>query len=70
MNQILYSFIKRERGFVSSNPSSTILLFGDQRGLYVKADSTYDCAQNMFCTAKLSMSHCFTKGVSGDVWYL
>ena len=38
--------------------------------LHVKADYMYDCAQNMFCMAKLSMSCGYTKGVSVDVLYL
>ena len=39
-------------------------------GLYVIADSTYNCARNMFHAAKLSALHGFTKGVSVDVLYL
>ena len=36
-------------------------------GLNIKVDSMYDCLNNIFCTAKLSMLHGFTIGVSVDV---
>ena len=35
--------------------------------LNIKVDSMYDCLNNIFCTAKLSMLHGFTIGVSVDV---
>ena len=46
-------------------PFVTLEMFDPK--LHVKADSMYDCMLNTFCTAKLSMSLGFTKGVSVDV---